>query len=60
MTECIRCHYEGPIMCTFTINGTPSVLCPECMVDFDKFLKGYAVNDRGIIISRGFKRRNKE
>lgn len=57
MTECIRCHYEGPIMCTFTINGTPSVLCPECMVDFDKFLKGYAVNDRGII-SRGFKRRN--
>lgn len=47
-------------MCAFTLNGTKSVLCPECMVDFEKFLRGYAVNDIGIIISRGFKGRVEE
>ena len=56
--ECMRCHYEGLIMWTFTLNGIKSVLCPECMVDFEKFLRGYVLNDKGIIISRGFKRRD--
>ena len=55
MSECIRCHYEGVIMCTFILNGTKSALCPECMVDFEKFLRGYTLNDMGIIISRGFR-----
>ena len=60
MSECIRCHYEGAIMCEFTINGEPTTLCPECVVDFEKFLRGYTLNDKGVIISRGFKRRDKE
>jgi len=60
MTECLRCHYEGPLMCTFTINGEEATLCPECMVDFERFLRGYTLNDKGIIVARGFKRRDRE
>ena len=56
MTECLRCHYEGPIMCTFTLNGVKAVLCPECMVDFEKFLRGRVLDERGVIVSRGFKK----
>ena len=56
MTECLRCHYEGPIMCDFTINGESVTFCPECVVDFEKFLRGRVLDERGVIVSRGFKR----
>ena len=58
--SCLRCHYEGPIMCTMTLNGTPFELCPECVVDLEKFLRGRVLNERGVIIHRGFKKEEKE
>jgi len=55
--SCLRCHYEGPIMCTMTLNGTPFELCPECVCDLERFLRGRTLSDNGVIISRGFRKK---
>ena len=59
MTECFRCHYEGPIICEMTINGSTVFMCPECVLDFQKFLCGRTLNERGVIVCRGFKSNKK-
>lgn len=44
MTECIRCKCKSMILIEFKAGDTSFYLCPDCTMDFERFLKNYVVS----------------